>query len=328
MPRPEKQKLKLMYVKQILEEYTDEAHGITMDRLLELLAMRGVKTERKSVYDDIDTLMDEGMDIQKPSGKDHTYRLLSREFSIAELKLMIDSIQASKFLSETTSREIIRKLNRLCSTHEAVQLQRSVILTNRVKNIESQMASNVDTINRAIAEGKQITYKYFDYTAQKRKVYRGGGEPYVRSPYALVYSDENYYMLAYDAARDQIRPYRVDRMEKVKLLALDRAGQEAFEKIDLAQYQKYTFSMFAGKVENVSMVFSNRMVNAVMDRFGRDVLMLKEDEGHFKITVPVAVSPQFFGWIFGLGELAKIVWPEHVVEQMKNALNTVQSKYH
>ena len=243
MAKNKNQRLKLLYLKQILEEYTDAEHGITMERILELMSMRGIKAERKSIYEDMDALINDlDMDIQRPSGRDFTYRLNSRLFDIAELKLIIDSVQSSKFLSEKSSREIIKHLSTLCSRHEANQLHRDVILANRIKNEEDLISNNVGNINAAIFAGEQISYKYFDYNIHKRKVYRKNGKPYQVSPYALVYSDENYYMLAYAEEHGEVRPYRVDRMEGVKVLAgVARQGREAFAKIDLAQYQKYAF---------------------------------------------------------------------------------------
>jgi predicted DNA-binding transcriptional regulator YafY len=197
-----------------------------------------------------------------------------------------------------------------------------------VKNEEDLISNNVGNINAAMDSGEQISFKYFDYNIQKRKTYRMKGQLYTVSPYALVYSDENYYMHAYAEEHGEVRPYRVDRMEGVKVLAgVVRQGKEVFDKIDLAQYQKYTFSMFGGKVEPVTMVFQNRMMNAVIDRFGRDLMVMKEDDNHFRITVNVAVSNQFYGWVFGLGNMVRIVGPEHVEQGMKDMLEEVRKRY-
>ena len=329
MAKKENQRLKLLYVKQILEEHTDIDHGITMDRILELLSMRGIEAERKSVYDDINTLIkSEHMKIRKPKGRDFTYRLEKRTFSMVELKWILDSVQSSKFLSEKGSNVIIRHLKTLCSKHEATQLQSHVILANRAKTTEEKLSQNVGTINKAIADGEQIVFKYFDYNIQKHPVFRKKGKPYIVSPYALVYSDENYYLLAYDEEHDEVRPYRVDRMRDVtQYKGVVRKGQEAFKKIDLAQYQKYSFSMFGNNVETVTMIFQNRMMNAVIDRFGRDIMVMKEDDNHFRISVKVAVSNQFYGWVFGLGNMVKIIGPEHVKQGMKDLLESVHSRY-
>ena len=232
MSKNRNQKLKLFYLKQILEEYTDADHGITMNRIQELLGMRGVVAERKSIYDDIDTLINDfDMDIQKPSGRDFTYKLQSREFDIAELKLIIDSVQSSKFLSVKSSREIIRKMEKLCSKHEASQLHRKIILTNRVKNEEDLISNNVGNINAAIDSGEQISFKYFDYSIQKRKTYRKKGALYTVSPYALLINDGNYYLLAYSDEAQDLRTYRVDRMKDVKPTGDAREGAEKLRAI-------------------------------------------------------------------------------------------------
>ena len=329
MAKNENQRMKLLHVKEILEKHTDADHGITMVRILELLSMRGIVAERKSVYDDINALIQkERMRIRKPKGKDYTYRLEKRTFSIVELKWILDSVQSSKFLSEKGSNLIIKHLKTLCSKYQASQLQSHVILANRAKTTEEKLSKNVGTINKAITDGEQIVFKYFDYNIQKQPVYRKKGKPYIVSPYALVYSDENYYLLAYDEEHDEVRPYRVDRMRDVtQYKGVVRKGQEAFKKIDLAQYQKYSFSMFGNNVETVTMIFQNRMMNAVIDRFGRDIMVMKEDDNHFRISVKVAVSNQFYGWVFGLGNMVKIIGPEHVKQGMKDLLESVHSRY-
>ena len=329
MSKNENQRMKLLHVKEILEKHTDADHGITMDRILEYLSMRGIVAERKSVYDDINALIKlERMRIRKPKGKDYTYRLEKRTFSIVELKWILDSVQSSKFLSEKGSNLIIKHLRTLCSKYEATQLQSHVILSNRAKTTEEKLNRNVSSINKAITDGEQIVFKYFDYNIQKQPVYRKKGKPYIVSPYALVYSDENYYLLAYDEEHDEVRPYRVDRMRDVtQYKGVVRKGQEAFKKIDLAQYQKYSFSMFGNNVETVTMVFQNRMMNAVIDRFGRDIMVMKEDDNHFRVSVKVAVSNQFYGWVFGLGNMVKIIGPEHVKQGMKELLESVHGRY-
>ena len=218
MSKNENQRMKLLHVKEILEKHTDKDHGITMDRIIELLSMRGIKAERKSVYDDIDALIEkQGMSIQKPKGRDFTYRLTKRTFSMMELKWILDSVQSSKFLSEKGSNVIIKHLKTLCSKYDALQLQSHVILANRAKTTEEKLSKNVSTINKAIADGEQIVYKYFDYNIQEQPVYRKKGKPYIVSPYALVYSDENYYLLAYDEEHGEVRPYSSFARKYIKM---------------------------------------------------------------------------------------------------------------
>ena len=228
-----------------------------------------------------------------------------------ECSLMIDAIQSSKFLSEAKTRDLIKKLEGMCSKYEAKELNREVIIANRVKSISSSTAlfRNVDAIHRAITANAQVSFQYFDFDLKKQKHYMKKGERYVVSPWAMIYTDDNYYLLAYTDGK--FKHFRVDHMDNteamvtmiadVEIASLEREGAEAFAKLDMSAYTKYTFSMFGGETVPVTMVFQNRMMGAVMDRFGRDVVVMKEDERHFRVTVPVAVSNQFYGWVFGLG---------------------------
>ena len=314
------QKLKLLHLKDLFEKETDDQHGVTMARILEYLAAHDVTAERKSIYDDIRLLQLYGIDIVGPQNRE--YALASREFELAELKMMIDSIQASKFLSEAKTKELIKKLENHCSIYEAQTLQRTVITTNRVKNMNTSIHRNVDTIHAAMSNDSQIQFQYFDYDLNKQRKYRKNGGKYTVSPFAMIYADDNYYLLAFDAQSrtSKFKHYRVDKMERVETTGAERMGKEEFEKIDLSSYTKYTFSMFGGEIVNVTMRFANHMLGAVMDRFGKDVMVRKEDDRHFLVTVPVAVSQQFFGWVFGLGNQVQIVEPEEVRKKMKKAL--------
>ncbi|MBE5767726.1 MAG: WYL domain-containing protein [Clostridiales bacterium] len=324
--KSEGQKMKLFALKEILETETDADHGIDMKRILELLSMRGIKAERKSVYDDLRTFRDSDiLDVTEPQGKNREYSVASRTFELSELKMMIDAIQASKFLSEAKTRELIRKLETLCSKHEAYSLQRHVVIANRVKSSSKSLFRNVDTLHAAMSNGVQVSYKYFNYGLDKSKIYRKGGERYCVSPWAMIYADDNYYLLAWDTWK--FKHFRVDRMEDVQLTAFPREAKEEFEKIDMSAYTKYTFSMYGGNITPVTMVFENDMAGAVMDRFGSGIMTQKEDENHFRITVNVAVSGQFFGWVFGLGKKARIIAPESVKEQMKSELLGVGKNY-
>ena len=309
MAKNEKQKLKLLYLKQILEEYTDENHGLTMERLLGLLEQKGIKAERKSIYDDIFVLAEDfnmGIELDK-SKRPPEYKLLDRQFELPELKMMVDSIASSKFLSEAKTKTLIQKLETLCSSYQARALNREVTLANRVKSMNNTIHINVDQLHAAIAENTQVKFRYFD-------------------------ADDNYYLLAWDAKEEKFKHFRVDKMDGVAQVLLGnirvaREGAEAFAKLDMSAYTKYTFSMFGGEIEHVTMIFQNRMMGAVMDRFGRDVVVLKEDERHFRITVPVAVSQQFFGWVFSLGKTVRIAAPEAVREKMKASLEEISKRY-
>jgi len=335
MAKSEGQKMKLFILKQILEEETDFEHGITMARLLELLRMRGIKAERKSIYDDLNALRDSDiLDVTKAQGDNHEYSVSSRLFEVSELKMIIDAVLSSKFLSEAKTRAIISKLETLCSKHERATLHHDMVIANRVKSINTTLFHNVDTIHTAIAANAQISFKYFDFDLKKQRRYFKKGERYTASPWAMIYTDDNYYLLAFQGGK--FKHFRVDKMEEVQTLTAEvgttkivitREGAEEFKKVDMSAYSKYTFSMFGGEITPVTMVFQNRMMGAVMDRFGRDIIVMKEDDRHFRVTVPVAVSQQFYGWVFGLGKSVRIIGPEAVKEGMKKALSDIAARY-
>lgn len=328
MSKQGNQKLKLFYLLDLLKEYTDEEYGLGMTQIRTTLQKQmhlEKLPDRKSLYDDIATLDDYGIEVQKD--ENNLYHLLDREFELPEIKLLIDSIQSSKFLSEAKTRDLIKKLEKQCSHYQAATLHREVIIANRVKTMNNSVHYNVDYIHRAIANNKQISFQYFHHDIAKKKVYSNKGEKIFVSPWALIYTDDNYYLLAFHTQRQEFRHYRVDRMDKVAETMYDREGQEAFAKVDMAEYTKYTFSMYQGEKQPVTMRFTNNLVDAVIDRFGKDVLIMKADDSHFEITVSVSVSPQFFGWVFGLGNKVEIVGPEDVRKQMKDALQKTIEKY-
>ena len=337
----EGQKMRLFALKELLERETDDKHSITMDRILQLLQTKyDMKAERKSIYDDMRAFREsEILDVTPPQGRERGYSVAERLFHVSELKMMIDAIQSSKFLSEKTTSDLIKKLETLCSKYEAQGLRRNVVISNRVKSISSSsvLFRNIDVIHRAISLNAQISFQYFTFDLKKQKKYMRKGERYQVSPWSMIYTDDNYYLLAY--IDGDCKHFRVDKMDNVQafiledkdlgtdIVTLEREGKEEFEKKDMSAYTKYTFSMYGDDPTPVTMVFQNRMVGVVMDKFGRDVLIMKEDDRHFRITVPVAVSDQFFGWVFGLGKTVRIVGPEDVKAKMKKALAEISARY-
>lgn len=324
MARGENQKLKLLYLKQFFEEKTDEDHPATMPEILAFLHARGVEAERKSIYTDLDALSDFGMDVRKDE-RGKSYQWFDREFELPEVKLIIDSVASSKFLSEKKSDALIKKLGTLCSEHQRKELRRQVRVMGRAKSMNNSVLINVDQLHAAIAANTTVRFKYFHYNLKMEREYARKGEIYEVSPWALLYDNDNYYLYAF--VDDDFRIYRVDRMASVEQGKNKRQGREAFEKMDLPTFSKSTFGMFNGKQERVEMVFHNRMMDVVIDKFGKDVWLEKTDEWHFKISVPVAVSPQFFAWVFGLGNYVTITGPEHVKQQMKEMLEEVHKRY-
>lgn len=320
------QKMKLYYLKQILEEYTDDKHTLTMPRIIELLAGYGIEAERKSLYMDMD-ILDDICGVERPQDTNEGYRIIERPFELAEIKLLIDCVQSSKFLSEKKTQALIEKLEKQRSIYERRTLARQVVISNRVKSESPVLHYTVDALFEAIAQDRQVSFQYFTYDENKQKSYYLKGNLYQVSPYALIYTDDHYYLLAYTAKESKFKHFRVDHMEQAKVLEdIRRDGAEAFEKIDMAAYNKYTFSMYGGEIEPVTLVFNNRMMNAALDRFGHDIFPVRVDDRHFQITVPVAISQQFFGWVFGLGNYVRITKPDWVREKMKKMLEDVKKK--
>lgn len=327
MARSENQKLKLLYIVQLLQERTDEEHPVTTQEIIDYLRTKGIAAERKSIYTDIELLTDYGLDIIRIKERPGGCYLASRPFELAELKLLVDAVQASKFITTKKSRELIGKLEDLCSKSQARQLHRQVVVTNRNKAVNENIYYNVDMIYNAIAENVKIQFQYFEWSVNKEMRLRRDGSFYVVSPWLLSWDDENYYLIAYDDRSGEIRHYRVDKMLKIGLRQEERDGKEKFEDFDVAGYSRKTFGMFAGEEETVTLHCDSNLTGVMIDRFGKDVAMRKVDDTHIKARVNVAVSRQFFGWVAGLGAAVKIEAPDRVVADYKNYLREILTQY-
>ena len=236
MARSANQKLKCLYLRQFLLENTDEAHPVTVSQMIDYLARHDIAAERKSIYDDIDGLRSYGLDIEYRKAQDGGFFIAIREFQLPELKLLVDAVQSSKFLSLRKSNELIAKLEKLASRHEAQALRRQVYVTHRIKNMNESIYYNVDALHSAIAAGSRITFRYFDWDMNGKKKYRHEGKRYRISPWALLWDDENYYLVGYDAEHAERRHYRVDKMESITQTGEERLGKELFAGFDPAAY--------------------------------------------------------------------------------------------
>lgn len=319
------QKLKLLYLMKILLEQTDEEHSLTVPQMISELAKVGISAERKSIYDDLEYLQLFGLDICSTKTKTTNYFVASRDFELPELKLLVDSVQASKFITHKKSMELISKIEKLTSRHNARQLQRQVFVTNRVKTMNERIYYNVDKIHEAIASNKQITFKYFSIDVNKKKVYRKDGNSYTESPVSLTWDDENYYLITYKEKYDSYVHYRVDKMEDIQVSEESRVLSD--EPFDLSTYAKSMFQMFSGEETDVTIQFANELVGVVYDRFGSNIPIIKSDETHFICNVKVAVSPHFLSWIISFGNRAKIISPDWVQEQLYELILEVQKQY-
>lgn len=327
MPKSENQKQKLLYIAKYLMEQTDENHAVSTPQLIEYLNSQGIKAERKSIYSDIETLNDFGMDIIRSEEHRGGYMLASRQFELAEVKLLIDLVQSSKFITEKKSRELIGKLETLVSKYDAKAMQRQVQVIGRSKTMNETIYYNVDMVHTAISKNVKIRFHYFEWDVNKKTKLRKEGSFYEVSPWKLTWDDENYYLMAFDEIAGVIKHYRVDKMLDVSLMEEARSGKEVFEAIDMAAYSKKTFGMFAGEEKTVRLLCDNSMIGVIVDEFGTEVAIRKEDEEHIMARMDVAVSPQFFGWLAGLGDRVEIIAPADVREEYKTYLAKIISCY-
>ena len=319
MSRGTNQKFKFTYLMKIMLEKTDDEHSLTMPQIMEELEKYDVTAERKSIYTDFQDMTEKfGVEIIKEQiGRETYYHVGAREFELAEVKLLIDAIQSSKFITQTKSRELITKIKSFVSEHQAKQLQRQVYINDRVKTMNESVYYNVDDIHTAINENKKIRFKYFKWDINKKLVPRHNGDWFIVSPWALTWDDENYYMVAFDDLDKKIKHYRVDKMMHISIEEEKRSGKEVFRNFDMAEYSKATFGMYQGQKAKVKIQFANYMCGVFIDRFGKDISFRPIDDEHSELHVDVNVSPQFFGWIFSLGKNVKVTGPSEVVEQMK-----------
>ncbi len=333
MPRSSRQKEKLLYLQKIMLEKTDEAHPLTISEIKELLAGYGIQTERKALYDDLQILETFGLDICRTRTSTVRYFVGSRDFEIPELKLLVDAIQSSKFITHSKSLKLIKKLEGLVSENEGRQLQREVYVTNRVKTFNEQIYYNVDEIHNAISDNKKISFRYMkwdvDFGGRQKiiKVPRKDGKSYIVSPWALCWDDENYYLVAYDSEAEMIKHFRVDKMEKISIISTERDGGEKFEQFNLAHYATSVFSMFGGEECEVKLSVDNDLIGVIVDRFGSNVYIFKESEKSFIVTVKVMLSPQFYAWLFGLGLKVKIISPKKAIDDFKSKIQELAPYY-
>jgi predicted DNA-binding transcriptional regulator YafY len=246
---------------------------------------------------------------------------------LAEVKLLIDSIQSSKFISKRKSDELIKKMKSFVSEHQAKQLQRQVYVNDRIKSMNEGTYYAVDAIHTAIAENKQVEFIYCSWNIEKKLQPRKDGAKYKVSPWALTWADENYYLVAFDAEEDKVKHYRVDKMIKLNKINEKRLGEQHFKNFDMGTYALENFSMFGGEIRKVHIEFPNDKVGIFIDRFGKDINIRPVIDGRSEIAVDVAISKHFFGWIFSLGSSVKVTKPEDVVVNIHNAAEEFLKNY-
>ncbi len=324
MPKSDNQKLSLLYIRDYLERNSDEAHPVGAQALMEMLENKGISCSRKTIYSDIAALQRYGVDIVNRRGKNGGYFIATRNFELPELKLLIDAVQSSRFLTQRKSRELIRKLLNQCNRFEESLMHRDIVIDRRVKSMNETIYYNVDAIQDAISENRQITFRYFDWGIDGKRHYRE--KEYVASPYGLCQDNDNCYLLAH-SPRHGITHYRVDRMAQIEALNEKRVPCPELTGANLVEHANRAFQMYSGEQTVVKLRFHRSLSNVVIDRFGRDTMMIPDGDDHFTFTAQVAVSPLFLSWVIGFGEKAQILHPQSVVDQCRSLCENAISRH-
>ena len=326
MSKMPNQKLKLIYLSRIFEERTDKYHGLTLSEISSALGEYGISAERKSLYDDIEALKLCGYDIKTVRDSHVRYFLDAHRFELAELRLLSDAVQSSKFLTPQKSRELIKKIGELGSKYDASRLKKQDYSSGRIKTDNEEIYNNIVTLHSAIAENKKISCNYFEWNEHKQRILRRGGETYVISPWSLIWDDEFYYLVAYDSDAEKIKHFRVDKMIRVKILDQRREGDESFADFDAAVYSQRVFSMYGGEQTNVRILAENSLAGVVLDRFGTGVTVLNHGD-KFEFCAKVMVSPTFYSWVLGFGNKMKILSPEPVAAEAARIAEEIVEMY-
>lgn len=321
MAKNPNQKLKILYIAKLFYEMSDEQHPVEMSKIISYLSEKGIQAERKSIYDDIEALRTIGMDIELSRGKIPGYFIGNRLFELPELKLLVDTVQSSKFITQKKSLTLIKKIESLTSRDNAIGLQRQVFVINRIKTMNESIYYNVDSINDALMNNVKINFRYFEWNAEKQKQFHRGGNIYTVSPISLCWDDENYYLIAFDDAVKEIRHYRVDRMLEIEKSTQTRDEKARSENFDTAIYSKKLFGMYNGKEEQITFLCDNSVAGVIVDRFGKDVLFMKSGTDKFKFSAKIAVSPLFLSWVISFGKKIQVISPDSVIKDLRKLIN-------
>jgi len=324
MPKSYDQKLKILYILDYLQKNSHEDHPVRAAELIDMLNKKEISCDRKTIYSDIAALQQYGVDIITVPGKNGGYYIASRSFQLPELKLLIDAVQSSRYLTEAKSRQLIEKLCDQVGEHEAGLLKRNVYVSGRVKSMNETIYYNVNDIQEAISQNRQITFRYFDWGMDGKRHYRE--KHYLASPYGLCQDNENCYLLAY-SERHGITSYRVDRMTDLQITQDKRIPCPDLTGKAFTDHANKLFQMFAGDSVDVKLRFHKVLLNVVVDRFGRETMLIPDGPDHFNFTVKVAVSPMFLSWVIGFGDKAQILYPQSVIDECKKLCQQAMSHY-
>ena len=328
MPKGTKQKQKLYILSKIMLERTDDTHYLTLSEIKKLLEKEGVTADRKTLYEDLQELTLLGLKVDgEKDGRSFRYHVIEKDFELPELKLLVDSVQSSKFITERKSKELINKITKMSSRYEAMQLQRQVHVRGRIKSMNESIYYVVDLIHNAINQDKCILFDYYQWNI-KGQLEKRPNPTHTVSPWALTWDDENYYLIGIDLNGNIEKHFRVDKIKNLTVLEKRREGLEYFKHYDLASFAKMSFGMYSGIHEKVMLRFKEEKAGALFDRFGKDIPVLKTKEnGWYETAVDVIVSPQFYGWLYALGTDVRLIGPKRVLNEWKERLEDTLKQY-
>lgn len=324
MARGVNQKKKLPILTQLLLSHSDEAHPITMSQMIEELERWGISAERKSIYSDMEQLRQLGLDVQMRKGRSGGWFIGQRQFELPELKLLVDAVSSSRFLTQRKSDGLIHKLESLTSVHQARQLQRQVYVDRRAKTINEHIFYHVDRLHAAIADNRMVTFRYFEYNMRKQKIYRREGQRYRVTPFGLIWDSENYYLAGWDEIRQDLRHYRVDKMDDILVTGIPGSGRRDW---DPEGYARRHFGMYAGPSCQLTLRCAAGLAGVVLDRFGQDTILIPDGPSHFTVTLELIASPPLWGWLFGLGAGVEILSPQWAAQQFVHRLEALLERY-
>lgn len=312
------QKFKLIKLLEMLQQETDEHHPLSTNTICSRLEKIGISCERRTLSKDIDVLNTIGYEVMHTRvGKEKAYYVEDRSFSVPELKILIDAVQAASFITDKKTAELVDKLAALGGSHKADILKSNMVCFNTRKHSNESIYYNVDRLEESIEQQKKVSFRYFDLNENGGKVYRKDGGQYIVEPVALVFNEDNYYLIGYSAKYDNTANYRVDRMDQVSLVDEDTSDRALFLRAGLNDYTGQVFKMYGGEEADIVLEFDNKCIGAVYDRFGEGTKMMPSGENKCVATVKVQLSPAFWGWLFQFAGEMKLLSPTHVIEQYK-----------
>lgn len=327
MPKNGAQKERLFRIYEYLSEETDAEHGVMLSDIIRHLSTFDISVERKALYDDFLVLSSLGMTVEKMHTRPERYYLKDRPFTLSELKMLVDAVQASKFIPREDSRSLVKKLERFAGRYTASELSRQVCVENRAKTRNAEAMESVDRLHRAIREDRKISFAYYDYNVKKQRVLRHDGRRYLASPYAMLWNNENYYLVARDEEKALVKHFRVDKMQNVEICKEKRTYDEKFSRLDPASYSEKTFGMYGGKEELVTLRCADSLAGVIIDRFGNEPTLIPAGEGHFSVSFRVMVSPTFYSFVLGFGREMELLAPQWAREELCSLLSELCDLY-